>query len=49
MDRIVCIGCGCDDHHPCPGGCSWVAVNDEIRVGLCSTCAVKPLDELFGA
>jgi hypothetical protein len=47
MDRIVCIGCGCDDRHPCPGGCSWVAVNDEVRVGLCSTCAHKPIDELL--
>lgn len=29
----VCRECGCDEEHPCEGGCFWV---DE---DLCSACA----------
>ena len=28
-----CMGCGCTDDNPCPGGCAWVAP------GICSCCA----------
>lgn len=48
--QIVCIGCGCTEHHAClvkglP--CSWVAVNEDSGNGMCSACAGKPLDELL--
>lgn len=32
-DEQGCVGCGCTDDNPCPGGCTWVAPN------LCSSCA----------
>jgi hypothetical protein len=44
---IECIGCGCTDDHACLGGCAWVAVDAEECIGLCSNCAVKPLDQLI--
>lgn len=56
MPMIVCIGCGCTETQPCiardlasPLGwvaCSWTAIDEDTGMGLCSTCAVKPLDEL---
>lgn len=33
-----CIGCGCDDLHACPGGCSWFRVDYGARRGVCSCC-----------
>jgi hypothetical protein len=34
-----CIGCGCDDLHACrPGGCCWLRVDRELKVGVCSNC-----------
>lgn len=38
---MSCIGCGCTDGHPCPGGCYW------SRPGICSRCAVAPETELL--
>lgn len=35
----TCIGCGCDDAHACPGGCSWVAKSPAGLCGVCSGCA----------
>lgn len=36
FDRLaaegVCVICGCDDLHACPGGCHWV------QPDLCSAC-----------
>lgn len=40
-DVAKCRKCGCTDLHACPGGCSWVEVDRERGVGLCSNCA-KP-------
>ena len=35
----TCIGCGCDDEHGCwPFSCSWVRVDYEQGVGVCSEC-----------
>jgi hypothetical protein len=31
----ICLDCGCDDDHACPGGCHWV------EPGLCSRCSDK--------
>jgi len=28
-----CSGCGCTEHRPCPGGCSWVAWDRCNRCG----------------
>ena len=39
----VCIGCGCDDDHACPGGCSWLRVDYDARVGVCSRCKIHAL------
>ncbi|MDO6564557.1 hypothetical protein Q4488_14315 [Amphritea sp. 1_MG-2023] len=36
-----CIGCGCDDHHSCDtdaGKCTWIVVDWELNVGVCSAC-----------
>lgn len=45
---LRCIGCGCTDAQPCPDGCAWAAVDEEQGIGLCTNCAVKPLDQLIG-
>lgn len=34
----TCLGCGCDDLHACPGGCSWLRVDRESGLGVCSEC-----------
>jgi hypothetical protein len=47
--EIQCVGCGCTDSRPCPGGCAWAAVNEDEGIGLCTNCAVLPLDELLAA
>ncbi|WP_434778483.1 hypothetical protein [Neisseria sp. Ec49-e6-T10] len=40
-----CIGCGCDDHHACidtvRGNCSWIFVNYDLQIGVCSACNTK--------
>jgi hypothetical protein len=33
--EVACRGCGCTDHHACPGGCEWVAGD------LCSRCELR--------
>lgn len=45
--EIECVGCGCTDAQACPGGCSWAAVEEEAGIGLCTNCAVQPLDLLL--
>lgn len=42
-DVSVCIGCGCDDLHACYDkttgfGCSWVRLDREDGMGVCSEC-----------
>ena len=37
----VCVVCGCDDLHACPGGCAWAAVDREKRKGTCTNCVGK--------
>lgn len=34
----VCIGCGCTDSRACPNGCSWLAVDRDQGIGICSNC-----------
>ncbi|MEE8057507.1 MAG: hypothetical protein V3T17_06695 [Pseudomonadales bacterium] len=39
----TCVGCGCDDYHACwdendEQPCSWLAVDRESRLGVCSAC-----------
>ena len=36
----TCIGCGCTDEEACDGGCSWIAVSEGERAGLCSACGL---------
>lgn len=47
----TCIGCGCTESRAClgPDGlpCYWVSLDEETNRGLCSTCALKPLEELL--
>lgn len=40
----TCIGCGCDDENACLDtatgqGCSWLRVDRENCLGVCSCCA----------
>ncbi len=39
----TCIGCGCDDLHACAeedtgNPCSWVRLDRETQLGVCSVC-----------
>lgn len=36
-----CLECGCDDFHACPEGCSWLRVDYEAGLGVCSECASR--------
>jgi len=38
MSPAACIGCGCDDDHACEGGCSWLRIDRDEYVGVCSSC-----------
>lgn len=43
MNLATCIGCGCDDLHACEddatgGPCSWLVVDRETGLGVCSAC-----------
>ena len=40
----TCIECGCDDLHACADGCSWLRVDRETGLGLCSMCANRLTD-----
>jgi len=47
MPLAVCIGCGCHDYRACydeaaGGPCSWLAVDYNAGLGVCSVC----LDQL---
>lgn len=39
---MICIGCGCDEHHACtlPGGeaCAWIHAGPKGLAGICSAC-----------
>jgi len=45
-EPVSCIACGCTEYEPCPGGCSWAAVDEENNVGLCTQCCLTPVDQL---
>lgn len=34
----MCIECGCDDLHACADGCSWLRIDQEAGLGVCSEC-----------
>lgn len=38
MSVTTCIGCGCDDLHACDAGCSWLRVDRDTGIGVCSEC-----------
>jgi hypothetical protein len=43
MKMCQCIGCGCDDLHACASEttgqpCSWLRVDDDQHLGVCSEC-----------
>jgi len=43
MPLAVCIGCGCHDYRACydeaaGGPCSWLAVDYNAGLGVCSVC-----------
>lgn len=42
MSGPLCIGCGCDDDHPCVDAfeeaCCWVEIDRTEGVGVCSCC-----------
>jgi hypothetical protein len=43
MPIAYCIGCGCHDHHACVDPkthepCSWLSVDYEEGLGVCSAC-----------
>ena len=43
MKTAICIGCGCDDQHACwderaGQPCSWLTVDRESGLGVCSVC-----------
>lgn len=38
MIPAICIGCGCDDDHACDNGCSWLRIDREDCIGVCSQC-----------
>lgn len=52
MKTAICIGCGCDEDHACPGthtpdiGCWWLRFDAGTNTGVCSACEdlVKPWD-----
>jgi hypothetical protein len=35
---LKCIGCGCTMEAACPGGCSWIRIDPETALGICSRC-----------
>ena len=39
-----CIHCGCDDYHACAGGCSWIRLDREAGLGVCSECQHRVAD-----
>lgn len=41
QDVATCVGCGCDDNHACPFGCSWLRVDRKKKVGVCSECPAE--------
>lgn len=34
----ACIGCECTDEEACEGGCSWLRLDQENGLGICSQC-----------
>ena len=38
-DVPTCCVCGCTEAEPCEGGCSWVILDSETNLGVCSACA----------
>lgn len=38
MNGATCIGCGCDEVHGCDVGCSWIRVDRDKGVGVCTEC-----------
>lgn len=34
----TCSNCRCTDERACAGGCYWLALDRQIREGICSNC-----------
>jgi len=41
-NEATCRVCGCTDSNACPGGCSWVELDRERGLGVCSRCEPPP-------
>jgi hypothetical protein len=39
-----CIGCGCNDDYGCDVGCSWIRLDRETGLGVCSECEHRASD-----
>jgi hypothetical protein len=33
-----CLGCGCTDDEACAQGCTWLRVDYDLGLGVCSSC-----------
>ncbi|MCL4525557.1 MAG: hypothetical protein M1492_03485 [Gammaproteobacteria bacterium] len=44
QEAAFCIECGCDDYHACAVGCSWVRLDREAGLGVCSECLHRVAD-----
>lgn len=44
MRVAMCIECGCDDFHSCAEGCTWLRVDRNVGLGVCSSCAHRTQD-----
>lgn len=38
VENAKCANCGCTDNRACLGGCSWLAVDRMLGIGICSSC-----------
>ena len=39
-----CIGCGCNDDYSCDRGCSWIRLDRNAGLGVCSECEHRTSD-----
>jgi len=52
VNETRCVGCGCTETAPCfgqlteTGTCFWTWMSPDEKIGLCSACAAKSIEEL---